>query len=269
MEKDNCFDSMKRSIDKAESLKEIKATPLVKTTITSILKSVPVIGDLLDGCIDAVLTEFQQRKRNELIQLILSDGECITSAMVNDVEFIINFAKTLEAVNRLATNDKVCYFANLLRNGYLGMKRISNDEFEEYIYLLSTLSYREIEHLVVLYRFEKRQRQSEVHTEHENVLKEFNAELDKAFHDSTCDSYDVYQRLCGTGLVQQLYKTNNPTVEKHEVSSEYYDGIEYEVSNIEIENDGFFSSTTAEQFIEYIMDNEKTICMEDTPNGQA
>lgn len=39
--------------------------------------------------------------------------------MVNDVEFIINFARAKEAVQRLATTDKVEYFGNLIRNGYL------------------------------------------------------------------------------------------------------------------------------------------------------
>lgn len=44
--------------------------------------------------------------------------------MVNDVEFIINFARAKEAVQRLATTDKVEYFGNLIRNGYLQGKHI-------------------------------------------------------------------------------------------------------------------------------------------------
>ena len=68
--------------------------------------------------------------------------------MVNDVEFIINFARAKEAVQRLATTDKVEYFGNLIRNGYLQGKHIDGSIFDEYIHILNTMSYREIQYLV-------------------------------------------------------------------------------------------------------------------------
>ena len=58
--------------------------------------------------------------------------------MVNDVEFIINFARAKEAVQRLATTDKVEYFGNLIRNGYLQGKHIDGSIFDEYIHILNT-----------------------------------------------------------------------------------------------------------------------------------
>lgn len=33
--------------------------------------------------------------------------------MVNDVEFIVNYSRTLDAVHRFATNNKVKFFGNL------------------------------------------------------------------------------------------------------------------------------------------------------------
>lgn len=68
--------------------------------------------------------------------------------MVNDVEFIVNFARTREAIRRLATNDKVKYFGNLIRNGYLSGEHIENSKFEEYLDILNTMSYREIQYLI-------------------------------------------------------------------------------------------------------------------------
>ena len=79
-----------------------------------------------------------------MLEIILSDSENITSDMVNNVEFIINFARLLEVVNRLASNDKIKYFANLLKNGYFTEDKIANDKFEEYLNLVNELSYREL-----------------------------------------------------------------------------------------------------------------------------
>lgn len=154
----NCnehLENTKMTLYNAEHVEDIKNNPVVKATILSLLKAVPVIGELLDGTIDAALTRFQESKRTELLDIILSDSENITTEMVNDVEFIINFAKTLEAVNKLATNDKVEYFALLLKKGYLSESKIENSLFEECLFALSTLSYRQINILIELYLFEK------------------------------------------------------------------------------------------------------------------
>ena len=48
----------------------------------------------------------------------------------------------------MATTDKVEYFGNLIRNGYLQGKHIDGSIFDEYIHILNTMSYREIQYLV-------------------------------------------------------------------------------------------------------------------------
>lgn len=162
MKNDEKLESARMTLCTAEQLENIKSNPVVKTTILTVLHSIPIIGELVDTSIDTALTKFQESKRNELVNIILSDSGNITSEMVNDVEFILNFARTLEAVNRLATNDKVKYFANMIKNGYLKSSKIDNDEFEEYLFALSTLSYRQINILIDLYTYEK------------NYVKEYN-----------------------------------------------------------------------------------------------
>ncbi len=149
------FENTKLSLINSKQLEEIKNNPATKATILSVIKAIPVLGELIDGTIDASLNKFQQSKRNELLDIVLSTSETITTEMVNDVEFIINFAKTLEAVNRLGSNDKVKYFANIIKNGYLSGQRITDGEFEEYLYALSTMSYRQINILIDLYIYEQ------------------------------------------------------------------------------------------------------------------
>ena len=90
-----------------------------------------------------------------LDEILKNDIELCT-VDVNDVEFIMNFKKTLDAVNRLSNNDKIKYFANLLRNGYMKKEKISNDEYEEFLRILNDLSYREINYIFFLYDFENK-----------------------------------------------------------------------------------------------------------------
>ena len=136
-----------------EQIQSVKNNPAVKATILSVLNSVPIIGKLIDGIIDTQLTDFQSKQRNKLLEIILSDIS-ITSEMVNDVEFIMNFAKTLEAVNRLATIDKVVYFANLLKNSYFSSEKIDNSKFEEFFDVINSLSYRQMHALAILSNIE-------------------------------------------------------------------------------------------------------------------
>jgi hypothetical protein len=136
---------IKTSIENIENAIEIKNNPLVKATILSLLKLIPILGELIDGTTDALLLEFQKRKREELLKVILSKNEYITYERVNDVEFIMNFAKTVEAVNRLSDNSKVKYFGNLLRNSYFSRNKIKNDDFEENLYFLNNMISSDLE----------------------------------------------------------------------------------------------------------------------------
>ena len=118
-------------------LKDIKENPVVESVLLAPIKAIPVLGDLIDSSTNKLLNDFQQKKEQELLDVILQDDHSITSEMVNDVEFIINFAWAKEAVQRLATTDKVEYFGNLIRNGYLQGKHIDGSIFDEYIHILN------------------------------------------------------------------------------------------------------------------------------------
>ena len=98
----------------------------------SIVKAITIVGDMIDSSMNKVIEEFQERKENEVMEVILRDKNGITSDMVNDVEFIVNFARARKVVRGLATNDKVMYFGNLIKNGYLSGEHIENSEVEEY-----------------------------------------------------------------------------------------------------------------------------------------
>ena len=196
MKKSDKLEKIKQSLNNSEDLVDIKNNPIVKVTILSVIKAVPILGDLIDSSLDNCLTIFQENKRNELIKLILSNVN-ITSDMVNDVEFILNFAKTLEAVNRLSSNDKIRYFANLVKNGYFTANKVENDLFEEHLRLLTTLSFREIEYLYFLYQYQNK------HFGKSNkkgeYTRDFGLEFSNVFNCGRFDYIDVYDKLAATG----------------------------------------------------------------------
>lgn len=195
----------KLNLYNAEQVKSVKNNPVVKATILSVLKAVPIIGELIDGTIDVLLTDFQNEKRKKLIDIILSDIT-ITSEMVNDVEFIMNFAKTLEALNRLAKNDKVKYFANLLKNSYFCGDKIDNNEFEEFFEVINNLSYRQIQVLTILHNIENNPEPyidksiSEKEYMPKRYWSSFKKELEDKLHIRQDDVYSIMKSIEKTGL---------------------------------------------------------------------
>lgn len=151
------FETAKQSLLEVEKKIAIKENQGVTATI-DFLKGIPVLGsfiDIGDNLTTNLLSDFQQKKRDELLNIITSSSEMITSDMVNDVGFILNFIKTVDSVNRLATNDKVKYFANLLKNGYLSSSRIESNDFDEYFQILTELSYKQIKYLCLYNKCKK------------------------------------------------------------------------------------------------------------------
>lgn len=241
--KNNQIDSIQDSLNTVKLIEEIKGNPCVKSTIISVLKSVPIIGELIDGTIDALLTDFQERKRAELINLILDDV-FVTIDMVNDVEFILNFAKTLEAVNKLSTNEKIKFFANLLKFGYFCEKKITNDKFEEYLYLLSTLSYREISYLFFIFDYQIKHFKVDQDSDHysNGMIEAFKEQ----FSSDIFEFVSAYQKLCSTGFIIQFYKTYKPTITLNTVRYEYDEPIT--ISDIQVDIDYFY---VTDRFIEF------------------
>jgi hypothetical protein len=142
------FDKVKEEEKQIDKLIEIKSNPIAKSVI-SLFKAIPVVAEFVDSCIDTELFKHQVRKREELLAYVFDEEELITSERVNDIEFIMSFAKTIEVVDRLSVNDKIEYMGKLLKRGYFSGEKIENYQFDEYLCIIRELSYREIEILVL------------------------------------------------------------------------------------------------------------------------
>ena len=125
MDSKEAIECAKLNLQNADTIMDIKHNPVASAAI-SFIKTIPCIGDLIDDSLEYALTDFQSKKQQQLLEVISNTpvGK-VTSDMINDVEFIMSFAKINNAVNKLSNGDKVKFYGNLLVNGYLGEGDIS------------------------------------------------------------------------------------------------------------------------------------------------
>lgn len=210
------FELAKVTLQNATDIADIKSNPVVDSGLMSVVKAIPVIGDMLDSSTNKLIENFQKKKEQEFIDIVLKDKHSITSDMVNDVEFIVNYNRTLEVVHRLATNDKVRYFGNLIRNGYLSGGHIENSEFEEYLDVLNTMSYREIQYLVDYFKYCNGKHIK--NREKFNIWYQFKQEYSSKMGIRSNKLFDAFSRISNTGFVQSFYVTEQSSVEGTRVS---------------------------------------------------
>lgn len=106
MDSKEIIESAKLDLQNIDTIIDTKHNPVVSAFISSI-KTVPYIGDLIDDSLEYTLTDFQSKKQQQLLEAINNaPAGIVTSEMVNDVEFIMSFAKTRNAVNKLLNGDK-------------------------------------------------------------------------------------------------------------------------------------------------------------------
>ena len=227
----------KQELNYADGIVKAYQNPVIKSVV-DFLKTIVPLGSFIDAYTEKQLNDFQNSKLQKFIDLLVCETSNITSDMVNDIEFIMNFKKTVEAVYRLSTNDKVEYFSNLLRNSYLAYDRIDNDVYDEYIHVLNTLSYREIRYLKFIFQ-------------HGITSDEFGEAFATEFNMSRWDYPDIYKRLVSTGFVQEDYSFSGGRVDQKIVASEYDDEFKLTPPEMNVE---FYATERLSDFVERISD---------------
>lgn len=235
----------KVSLKNANDYADIKSNPVVESVLMPIVKAIPVIGDMIDSSMNKVIEEFQEKKENELIEVILKDKNSITSDMVNDVEFIVNFARTREAVRRLATNDKVKYFGNLIRNGYLSGEHIENSKFEEYLDILNTMSYREIQYLIDYKKYcEEKSKGKKVKYNRWAYFRKEYAEIQQV---TEVELWSVFMRIKRTGFIEEEYETESGDV----------DADDNTFNSLVVDSNGFYIDNSFDRFYKMVLEIEE------------
>lgn len=246
------LEQAKLSLQNMNELIDIKGNPVVSSVLMAPIKAIPGIGDLVDSTTDKMLENFQKQKEQELIDVILSDSHSITTGMVNDVEFIMNYARTVDAVRRLATNDKVKYFGNLIRNGYLSGEHINSNTFDEYLDILNTMSYRELQYLMDYKMFcetsDAKSKSSKVTIKYKynNKWYQFSKEYSKMLQITPNELYNAFIRIKQTGFVEEEYETEDGDVDEDDNT----------FSSLSIDSTGFLITKSFLDFYEMVLKME-------------
>lgn len=195
---------------------EKKYNNITTKNLMAVFRTIVPFGDVIDTNINEIVSNFIKQKQEIFLNEILKNDIELCTVDVNDVEFIMNFKKTLDAVNRLSNNDKIKYFANLLKNGYMKKEKISNDEYEEMLRLLNDLSYREINYIFFLYNFENKNDK-----ENKNYWYNFMLEFEKNFQINRYESFEIYKRIANTGIICEELKLESKIVTEKSNNEEY------------------------------------------------
>lgn len=145
-----------------KELEDIGKNPVIQT----LLSLIPGISDGVKAAIEMKIYETQKKKIETVCDLIFTDIN-VTSDMLMNVDFIIEFLKMIDVVNKLSSNEKIKYIAKLFRSSFIESPDYNTSEFEEFLYRINDLSLREIDILVDLYN------------NFDNIEKFYKIEMDK------------------------------------------------------------------------------------------
>lgn len=125
--------------------------------LKALLGAIPFAGTGLGELSATAMEHFLKKKRSIFLGDLLKEGTMLPPNLAKDVSFLMELQRTVQVIDRLATEDKVRYFASLLKNTFFTEETANIDEFEEAFVRLRDLSNREIGLLALLYRFELQQ----------------------------------------------------------------------------------------------------------------
>ena len=133
------FEMAKTELQDMEAIADFFSNPMIKSGM-EMLGEIPGIGSLAKNLLEQEVAGFQKRKREEFLSYITESGELIAKSDVADVPFLMELARTLEVLNRLATNEKVLYIANLFKHTFLLAGDRDIDLYEENLKRLEELA---------------------------------------------------------------------------------------------------------------------------------
>ena len=221
MDSKEMISEAKLELENIDMVIDVKHNPVISAFI-SLMKEMPFIGDLIDDSLESVLSDFQSKKQQKLLEVI---GQASLGTVT----------KTKNAVDKLSNGDKVKFYGNLLVNGYLNDKdKISVDEFDEYLELINSLSYRELEYLSFFKEHSDKHRGILIYQHWEEFSKEFENKFPKR------DVYFVYKRLERTGFISEVTETES---------------VEENTGSLDIDSIGYKTESELSRFNEMVLKN--------------
>lgn len=226
------FDVVQSELSTLTEVEDIWQNPVVQA-LYGALNIFPPLATMVNSVVSKKLSEHQERKQEELCRIIFADNG-ITLDSVQNVAFIMEYARMLDVVNRLATNEKVKYIANLFKRTFSnGCDPKNIPEFEEYLHRLDYMSYREIDLLFLLYQCEQ---DPLIHNK--KSLSKYDEAWDK-FKEEAAKIYDIDENII-VSMISGLTMTG------------FCREIHFMVTNGGMEEDPFTTTKYFARFLELI-----------------
>ena len=179
--------------------------------IRSLVQLIPYAGSSLDTLIVGRINEIREKRAREFYEELKRGNYRITPEMLESDPFFHRFIITLNAVFKERREEKIRYFARLLKNFPIEPENEElNDEYEILLDTLTDLTYREISILKKLYDYEIEYKEVEAESELKKVWlywDKFKEEICEKFNLSESEFFAYIARLNRTGLLKEFTGT--------------------------------------------------------------
>ena len=125
---DNPIETAKRKLNNANSL------VAVEDSVFALFSYILPLLNLVAPQIQERFSEKISKNRQIFCDDIMALGFSVTREQLNDVAFLTEFQKTIEVIDRLATNEKIHFFANLFHDLFHGGLDVVRDLFHHLLH---------------------------------------------------------------------------------------------------------------------------------------
>ena len=184
-----------------------QTSPLIR----AIIQVIPLgIGSAVDVALDTIIEENRHDKARDFFDELENGNVQLTQEIIESKEFLHCYFSTFKAALNSHRREKICYFARLLTSSITLSEISTIDEYEEYLSILDDLSFRELEILIVLSRYEKEYflQGDKNHLQRANRFwDQFSSEVCSKFSISNGELDGMLARLNRTGLYKTIIGT--------------------------------------------------------------
>lgn len=149
------FDDKKYSLETVETINDVWNNPVVQcliSVVNEIFSPSPLV-ELVNKGVSKMLEMQIKHKQEQVIQELLV-SKSITEADIKNVDFVIEFAKLLSAVNRTRGNTKIQCMTKIFK-GTVCYDKKDYDLYEEYLQRVYDMSEREMNILFIMQKCEQ------------------------------------------------------------------------------------------------------------------
>ena len=184
-------------------------TPIVRSLSTICragIQAIPMVGGSLDTIILDAYTRHRERREREFFDELERGEILLTDEQIESNEFLHAFTASYRAALNTRQEAKIHLFARLLVRYSQGDLTAMADEYEEFLALLTDLSYREFQVMLLLYRI----RQTHVFNDkHRSMWQEFERSVETNLRVSRDELPGVLERIKRTGLYRAFPTNGN------------------------------------------------------------